>query len=149
MKSILSLFLLLACSVSFAQPVKHVKWTTEYKSTGKNEGEIVIKATIDKGWHTYSQKASEGPVPTSFKFAPSNSYELIGTPSESASIEEFDKTFEAKVFLFNDSAEFRQKIKLKNKSSNIAITVEYMTCNDAMCAMAGPAPPRVHAPSPP
>jgi hypothetical protein len=132
MKKLFILLAFLVCGIVQAQNPKHVKWIPEYK-----DGTITIKAEIEKNWHTYSQKPSEGPVPTAFKFTPSADYELVGNTEESESHEEFDKTFDAKVYLFNDKAEFRQKIKIKKKSV-IEITIDYMVCNDAMCIMEGP-----------
>jgi len=136
------IILLLAAILSFnsfkALAPQHVQWTVTYKSISATEGEIIISAAIEKGWHTYSQKPSEGPLPTLFKFTSGSDYELVGATEESASHEEFDKTFEAKLFVFNDKAEFKQKIKLKKKQANIAFTVEYMCCNDAMCVLEGP-----------
>jgi thiol:disulfide interchange protein DsbD len=139
MKKLLTLIALIFGIYSgFSQAEKHVKWQTEFKDLGNNEGEINITAFIDKAWHTYSQKPSEGPIPTSFKFNPSSNYELIGKTEESASKEEFDKTFEATVFVFSDKAEFKQKIKLNSKKFNITVVVEYMICDASMCIMEGP-----------
>lgn len=139
---LLSLFISAFC---IAQPVKHVKWKTQFISSDKNSGEILITAEIEKGWHAYSQKPTEGPIPTSFKFTPSSAYELLGNTAESESREVHDKTFDAKVYMFDDKAEFRQKIKL-NGAARIEITVEYMVCNDSMCVMEGPVKLSVHAP---
>jgi DsbC/DsbD-like thiol-disulfide interchange protein len=111
-----------------------VKWTAAYKSVSATEGEIIITANIEKGWHTYSQRPTkDGPIPTSFTFTPSKDYELEGKTTESEAHEEFVKAFEAKVFIFSNKAEFKQKIKLKKKGANIPIKIEFMCCNDMMC----------------
>src|SRR3954469_18295436 len=101
---------------SFAQTHNPVTWQASYKPITATEGEIIISAKIDKAWHTYSQRAStDGPIPTSFTFTPSKKYDLAGKTEESDAHEEFVKAFEANIFVFTDNAEFKQKIKLKDK----------------------------------
>ena len=76
------------------------------------EGEIIITALIEKGWHTYSQRPTDaGPISTIISFPTSKQYTLIGKTEESNAHEEFDKAFEAMLFTFTDKAEFNQKIK--------------------------------------
>jgi thiol:disulfide interchange protein DsbD len=128
----ISLFTFLSIQAQVQNPVK---WVASYKSISATEGEIVISATIDKGWHTYSQKpTTDGPIPTSFNFTPSKQYQLIGKTEENQAHEEFQEAFGAKVFLFSDKAEFKQKIKITSKSGfAIPFKVEYMCCDDKMC----------------
>jgi len=112
-----------------------VTWQAVYKSISATEGEIVITPKIEKGWHTYSQKVSaDGPVATSFKFTESKQYALVGKVVESNVHEEFDKAFDAKIFVVTDKSEFRQKVKLSAKGgATVALKVEFMCCNDMMC----------------
>jgi thiol:disulfide interchange protein DsbD len=118
-----------------AQAQNPVSWTAAYKSVSSTEGEIILTANIEKGWHTYSQQPSDaGLIPTSFTFAPSSQYQLVGKPSETGAREEFDKAFGAKVTVINDKAEFHQKVKLNGKTGfTVNIKAEYMCCNDMMC----------------
>jgi thiol:disulfide interchange protein DsbD len=119
---------------NFTKAQDPVKWSVVYKSISATEGEIIIAANIEKGWHTYSQRPTkDGPIPTSFTFTPTKDYELEGKTTESEAHEEFVKAFEAKVFIFSNKAEFKQKIKLKKKGTNIPIKIEFMCCNDMMC----------------
>lgn len=135
MKKIILFFtVLLSIGTITSQVQNPVTWQATYKSISATEGEIIITATIEKGWHTYSQKESNaGPIPTSFKFTPSKDFELVGKTEESNAHEEFVKAFEAKIFVFSGKAEFKQKIKVKKKGATITIKVDYMCCNDAMC----------------
>lgn len=112
-----------------------VTWTATYKSTSATEGEVVITATIEKNWHTYSQRPTDaGPIPTTIKFSAAKNYMLVGRTEESNAHEEFVKAFDAKIFVFTGKAEFKQKVKLNTKTpTNIGLTVEYMCCNDQMC----------------
>jgi len=131
---ILAISLLFLYSGAKSQTQNPVKWQTNYKSISATEGEIIITADIEKGWHTYSQRPTDaGPIPTSFKYTPSKDYEVIGKTEESNSHEEYVKAFEAKIFVFTGKAEFKQKIKVKKKGVAIVVKVEYMCCNDLMC----------------
>ncbi len=135
MKKIILLFVSVLVSLTTkAQTQNPVTWQATYKSISATEGEISINATIEKGWHTYSQKESTaGPIPTSFKYNVSKDFELVGKTSESNAHEEYDKAFDAKIFIISGNAEFKQKIKVKKKGGAISIKVDYMCCNDAMC----------------
>jgi DsbC/DsbD-like thiol-disulfide interchange protein len=130
---ILSLFAIFVVSQAAAQQ-NPVKWSATYKSLSAGEGEVIITADIEKGWHTYSQRpAPDGPIPTSFSFTPSKDYSLDGKTEESNPHEEYVKAFEAKMYVFNGKAEFKQKVKLNKKGISIPFKVEYMSCNDMMC----------------
>lgn len=117
----------------FSQQHNPIVWTASYKTISATEGEITVIGTIQAGWHTYSQRPTEaGPISTILKFTPSGSYELMGPTEEIDVHEEYDKAFEAKLFVFSNKAEFKQKIKIKSKSA-IPITIEFVCCNDNMC----------------
>jgi len=118
-----------------AQQHDPVHWSARYVKTSATESELIITAVIDKNWHTYSQKATaDGPIPTSFTITPPKGAQLDGPVSESDPHEEFVPAFGAKISVFSDKAEFRQKLKTNGKSGqSVLIKVEYMTCNDMMC----------------
>jgi len=120
---------------AFSQAKEPVKWAAAYKSISATEGEIVVTALIDKGWHTYSQKPTkDGPVPTAFMFTESKQYSLVGKTEETNPHEEFDTAFGAKVAMFSDKAEFKQKVKFTGKAGfSIAFKVEFMSCDNNMC----------------
>ena len=128
-------FTLFFSSFILAQENNPVTWKAHYQKISATEGDIVIEAQIQKNWHTYSQRPTEaGPIPTSFTFAASASYQTVGETIESDAHEEFVPAFDAKIFVFTNKAEFHQKVKLLGKAgSTIKFTVEYMTCNDMMC----------------
>jgi thiol:disulfide interchange protein DsbD len=130
----LAAFLLPFCF--FGQAVNPVKWEAKYNELANGEGEIIVTASIEKGWHTYSQHISPdaGPVPTTVDFSPGSNYEMIGKAVEENVKEEFDKTFEMKIASFEGKAIVKQKLKRKNeKSFQTPIKIEYMVCNDKQC----------------
>jgi hypothetical protein len=120
---------------AFSQAPNPVSWITSYKSISATEGEITITALIEKTWHTYSQIAvTDGPIPTTFSFTPSKSFELVGTTGESEPEEEYVEAFGAKVMHFSEKVVFTQKVKLNVKAGFVInFSVEYMCCDNKMC----------------
>src|SRR6478735_12099779 len=91
-----------------AQVESHVRWAYAAKKTSPTEAVVLIKATIDQGWHIYSQNVKEGgPVKTSFAFDPSKDYVLLGKPSEPKPITKFEKVFGMNVGYFENSVVFQ------------------------------------------
>jgi DsbC/DsbD-like thiol-disulfide interchange protein len=117
-----------------AQMLTPVKWAYGFKKTGKQEAVIFIKATIDEGWHVYSQSVKDGgPVKTAFTFAASKAYTLVGETQEPTPITRYEKVFSMNVSFFEKSVIFQQRVKLKTGQAVVKGTLEYMTCNDKQC----------------
>jgi hypothetical protein len=135
MKFLYAIAFLAFTPFGFAQQKNPVSWKASYTLKSATEGEITITGTIEKGWHTYSQRLTDaGPINTSFTFTPMKSYKLEGSIEDRGAHEEFDPAFDAKIFLFNDKAEFSQKIRLTGKGGfTLPFKVEYVCCNSSMC----------------
>lgn len=132
--TLLSLFVF--STMVFAQLSDPVKWSFSSKQIGDTDmAEITITATIDPGYHLYSQKAVEnGPIPTEFSFEKSKDFELVGKPGEPKGITKFQEEFGAEVTYFDGKAVFVQKIKvLSDKDFTIGGSFTYMVCNDGSC----------------
>jgi len=132
------LLLIVVCLLSagaYAQIETPVKWAYMAKKTGVNEVTVLLRATIQDGWHIYSQTVKDGgPIKTSFTFTPSKEYTLVGTPVEPKPLSKYESSFSMNVTYFEKTVTFQQKIKLK--SANVAAIkgkLEYMTCNDKKC----------------
>ena len=132
--------LMLLLSVSFlsfglsAQILQPVKWSYAAKKINKTEAVLLIKATIDNGWHIYSTQQKEGgPVKTTIDFTPSKDYALNGALAEPKPVTKMEQVFKMNVLYFEKSVIFQQKIKLKKDQTNIKGKVEYMVCNDKQC----------------
>lgn len=135
-KIILSLLLSFVSLTIFAQIQNPVKWTYSVENNGKEEAILVIKASIDKGWHLYSQFIGEGgPVPTSFRFDKSKNYTLVGKVNEVPKAKPiYDEIFGMQVAWFESSATFKQKIKVSSsKDFRINGALEFMVCDDKQC----------------
>lgn len=133
----ITFFILFLFSSNFiqAQIVEPVKWEFKTKVTGTNTAELQFIATIDRGWHLYSQHLPEGgPMPTEFKFEKLNGVQLDGASTEPTPLEVFDEMFKMKVKYFDKSVTFIQKIKLtSNKPVIVRGILNYQACNDETC----------------
>ena len=128
----IAIALIMMSSALKAQILTPVKWSYAAKKTGKNEAVVFIKATIDDGWHIYSQTVKDGgPVKTSFTFSPSTAFTLVGNTIEP--ITRNEKVFKMDVSYFEKSVIFQQKIHLNSGLATVKGTLEYMTCNDHQC----------------
>ena len=118
-----------------AQVEGHVKWSYAAKKINATEAVVFLKATMDAGWHIYSQTVKEGgPVKTSFTFTPSKEYTLIGKTIEPKPTTKYEKVFGMNVGYFENSVIFQQKVKLKSANVKaVAGKLEFMTCNDQKC----------------
>lgn len=135
MKSLSSLFVtLLITLVSYGQIQDPVKWNFELGAVLENEVDLILTATIEEGWHMYSQDAGEGPVSTNFTFFENTAIQYIGNVNEGIPQEEYDPNFESVLRYFETKAVFTQRIKLlSNESSIVKGEFEFMVCNSAMC----------------
>lgn len=130
------LFLLTALTPAVSQIYDPVKWKFSAEKQSETEYTIILKASVEKGWHLYSQHlgSQDGPIPTSFQFKKSADYSLVGKVDEGKSIKKYDPNFEMDLNFFENSATFKQKIKIENgTAAMVKGTLEYMVCNDEMC----------------
>lgn len=138
MKKFFSLLLILSVSVVFvqAQIINPVSWSFSQKKISETEFELHFSATIDKGWHLYSNKLPEGgPIATSIQYENTEGFEIIGSIVTIPEAEKvFDATFNMDLEYFGNKAEFIQKIKLNSADiKTVSGFVEYMSCNDETC----------------
>ncbi|MGC1471759.1 MAG: protein-disulfide reductase DsbD domain-containing protein [Psychroserpens sp.] len=131
---VFSILLLTSLSVR-AQVFEPVKWTASVEKISETEYDLISTATIDSGWHLYSQKVPEnGPIPTTFVYNNNDSYTLSGTTSEEEGHTVDDPVFQMRIKFFEDKAEFRQRIKILNQELSVVEgEVEYMACDDEKC----------------
>ncbi|MDR0619982.1 MAG: thioredoxin family protein [Bacteroidales bacterium] len=117
-------------------PKNPVKWKYTVEQSSGDEAFLVFTATVNKGWHLYSQfLEAGGPLPTVFNFETSNDFSLIGKISESPKpVEGIDDIFGTKIAYFARNATFKQRIKINtDKNFTVKGTVDYQVCNDETC----------------
>ena len=136
MKKIVVFISLVIFSISsFSQIHDPVKWSTSVEKISGTEYDLMITATVEEGWHLYSQNVPDnGPIPTAFSFEKLEDYKLVGTTSEGEGHTVFDAVFEMEIKYFENSAQFKQRIKTNTTNTiNIIGEVEFMVCDDTSC----------------
>lgn len=138
-KFILTTFVgfLSALSMSvFSQVLEPVKWNFKIDNVEADIYEVTGTASIDKGWHLYSQFLPEGniSIPTSFVFEPTEGVEFIGNVEElSKVIEQEDPMAGVPTRYYANEAIFVQKVKVSDENVVIKGYVEFMACDDENC----------------
>ena len=122
-------------TASYAQMQEPVKWSYKINKISDTEAELQFIASIDQGWHLYSQNLSKGgPLPTKFIFDKNAGIALEGKVTEPKPQEEMDEAFGVKVKFFTGKVIFKQKIKrLNDKPVKVTGELEYQACNDGSC----------------
>lgn len=120
---------------AFAQIETPVKWSYAAKRISPTEAVVLLKATIQPGWHIYSQNVKAGgPIKTSFTFTPSKNYTLAGKTIEPTPKTKYEEGFKMNVGYFEKEVVFQQKIKLKSTSATeVKGILEYAVCNKIGC----------------
>lgn len=132
----MTLALLLTVAImGMAQMADPVKFTSQLKTNGTAEAEVVFTGKIDKGWHVYSTGlGNDGPTSATLTVGKKDGVELVGglTP-RGHEISQYDKLFEMKLRYFEGSVTFVQKVKFTKPQYDIQMTLEYGACNEEMC----------------
>jgi len=131
---LLSMFLFATMAVSAQNPVT---WTFTSKKLTNGNYEVHMTATIEKGWHLYSQMQPEDAIaiPTTFSITTNPLIEVVGKIKEEGKMEKFhDKELDLSANQYSKTVNFVQVIKLKGKAkTNFTGSVEYQTCDDKKC----------------
>ena len=118
-----------------AQIVSPVKWKIDLEKMGDSIGYIVLKATIEDGWHLYSNDLPEGgPIPTTVEWKNLYNVNVVGNLEVSPKPhEEISQIFMLKLGFWNKQAVLKQKVEFKGEDYKIEGYVTYMACNDGTC----------------
>jgi len=112
-----------------------VKWTTSVEKISESSYKLVSKATIDSGWHVYSQSVPDnGPIPTTFTYDDENgAIKMVGNTSEEEGHTVNDPVFEMVIKYFENTAIFEQIIEVSGDVNTVNGIVEFMVCDDERC----------------
>ncbi len=135
-KTFLFSFVVLTMQFAYSQIENPVQWSFSSKKINATTYEVHLTATIEDGWHVYSQTTPDGgPVPTAVSFSKNPLLTLEGKVREVGKLEKrFEELFGVQVFQFSGKVDFVQPIKLKVKAkTNISGNIKFMACNDEMC----------------
>lgn len=116
-----------------------VEWDVRLEQETETDYNILIQATIEEGWHLYSQtqfgEEFEGPIATEISFNDTpNTYILKGDTQEPDNPPVLDPVFDIDVKFFEDKALFIQPISVVNPDDlTIVVEVFYSVCDDERC----------------
>lgn len=137
LKNFILLMLALLSSVVSAQIKDPVKFKYTVNTLANGEYEAVLTASVDKGWHIYSQDLPQDlGIPTEMKVSSKDGITLIGKVVEAGKKHsEFSEAFGAQIVYYSNTAQFKQKFKLKDKVKSALVVAEitYQTCDDRIC----------------
>jgi thiol:disulfide interchange protein DsbD len=135
-KVLLIIALVFSASVS-AQIFDPVEWATSVEKISDSEYKLISKASIESGWHLYSQDVPDGgPIATTFTYDDANgAFKLVGNTSEPEGVTKYTELFGdgMDVKWFDGSAKFEQTIQVIGDQRTLTAYVEFMTCDDEKC----------------
>lgn len=128
--------LLILCSL-FTSGQQPVSWTYFAKKISDKVYEVHLKATINNGWHIYSQKQPKDAIglPTFIKFTANPLLTLKSNPKEIGKLEKVrNEILDIENHQYKNEVDFVQLIILKsNVKTNVAGCIEFMACTDERC----------------
>ncbi len=135
MKKLILLLALFSLTIGNSQILDPVKWTTSVEKISDTEYKLISKASIESGWHLYSQEVPEGgPIPTTFTFNDANkTIKIKGSTKEEEGHIVDDPIFEMKIKFFDNSTIFEQIVEIPKNIKTISGIVEFMVCDDTRC----------------
>ncbi|MES1215410.1 MAG: protein-disulfide reductase DsbD domain-containing protein [Bacteroidota bacterium] len=137
MKKIIGLIALTLSASFINAQLNPVTWTFSAKKINDKTFEVRIKATIQGGWHLYSQTQPEDAIaiPTTFKVNNNPLLSLSGKVKEEGKLEKFhDAKLDISANQYSNTVDFIQVVKLKTKATtNLSGSVEFQTCDDKKC----------------
>ena len=132
-----SLLLNMTVSAQILEPAKWHYGISEKSIKKGDEVELIFTIRLDETWHLYAniQDYEIGPLPAEFNFEPDNTYKIIGDLCAVNYLTEYDEVFEVKVNYFENTAEFRQKVKILSNDPIIKGSYSYQVCStvDGKC----------------
>jgi thiol:disulfide interchange protein DsbD len=135
MRLLISLAIVLISQGLHAQ--NPVSWQFQALKKGEQEYEVILRATIQPGWHLYSQQQPKDAIaiPTSFQFNNNPLVVRVKNVKEVGKMQKYtDKTLGVTAHQYSNEVNFIQAVKLKAKVKT-AITgeIEYQVCDDEKC----------------
>ena len=113
-----------------------IDWKASVEKQNDSVYHLVFKASLDQGWHLYSQQEVEGgPLNTEFSFNDSpQTYELLGETQEPFVETQYDPVFQMDVKFFKDEVTFVQPIKILSEDiTQVESEVYFNVCDDQQC----------------
>lgn len=132
----LSLLMAIVCSTAMAQIMNPVKWSAKVDMTGDDEGQVVLTASINNGWHMYSLDCNPdaGPQILEITYPKLDGVKLEGSPvPDKASHKQYDDMFGAELAWWTQGVTITQKFKATQPEFKIDVMIVCSACNDENC----------------
>lgn len=112
----------------------HIQWRFSSIEQSGSEWKLLFTATVDRGWHLYSQSIEEGgPMPTLVRFDKVNNYKLVGKVRERGDVRSsYDSTFMMNVSWYEGQVVFSQRVRVRSKTK-VTGEIAYSVCSDHTC----------------
>ena len=134
---VLFAFTIISATAATAQLSNPVGWAWTAKKISDKKYEVRLTATIQSGWHLYSQSQPDDAIaePTSVSFNKNPLLSFDGKIKEEGKLEKFhDAKLDISAHQYSTKVEFVQEVKLKaSAKTNVTGTVRFQTCNDEKC----------------
>ena len=113
-----------------AQKINPAKWSWTLSKPNPAVGEtvdVIFTITTDKTWHHFASDfdPNVGPIVTTIKFKPSDSFELVGNLKSINPIKKHDEIFDGDVSYFEGKGELRQTIKILKENRQLNNRASY------------------------
>jgi thiol:disulfide interchange protein len=137
-KSMLSSWLLviLISLSAYTQVLRPAQWSYSVSKPELNVGEevdLLMTVTVDQDWYIYSSDLNPdlGPTPTTFRFKPHDSYELLGKVSPvTKPKKKYEAVWEGDILYFTGKAQFKQSVKILKPNPIISGSSDYQVCTE-------------------
>ena len=137
MKKIVGFLAISLVSVVAQAQLNPVSWSFTASKLDDKTFEVHMKATLQSGWHLYSQTQPEDAIaiPTGFTLNKNPLILLDGKIKEVGKMEVFkDEKLDISANQYANTVDFIQTVKLKAKAkTSLSGSVEFQTCDDKKC----------------
>jgi len=128
--------LILSLALIFPEPSAPVAW--QFSAVLRADGIVEVRcdAQVDAGWHVYATElpSMDGPIATSIRITPSDSYGEVIALQQPVPMEEYDPNFAMVVRYHAGTPRFVVLLKPSSIAPfKVQGEVEYMVCNDKTC----------------
>ena len=135
MKHLVAMLLAFMPTFMLAQFADPVKTSLELKKVSDTEVEVVMKATIDAGWHVYGNGFPDnGPTQAAVKVEKTDGAAAKGGLKISGKADRhFDEMFGQEVVSYENAVTLAQRFTLKGGKYHVAGYFTFGACNDESC----------------
>ena len=139
MRRFISIFCAALCCLAALAQEKHIKWDVRIADDNTDHPSIVATATIDPGYHLYSQdNPPGGGNPLVFTLYDLKGAQAVGNfTANKAYTSEYDDIFMKDEHYYSGTVKFTQKLKPTAKNWSVTLDIKGQICDDSGCFQIG------------